>query len=103
MKIACELHDFVRREALPETGVDDSAFWAAFSSIVHDLEPRNRELLKIREEMQEKIDHWHRGHGTLDNLVCDSNACFARATFSRVLPAVAVQTNGLGLALWASR
>jgi hypothetical protein len=30
---------------------------------------------------------------------CDSNACFARATFSRISPGDLVQTNGLGWAL----
>jgi hypothetical protein len=33
----------------------------------------------------------------------DSNACFARATFSRIWPADLVQMNGLGSALWFSR
>src|SRR5512132_1299275 len=33
----------------------------------------------------------------------DSNACFARATFSRMAPAEAVQTNGLGLVLCCPR
>ena len=43
LKIARELHDFVANEALPGAGIGNSAFWAAFSAIVHDLakeEPR---------------------------------------------------------------
>src|SRR5215470_2437262 len=34
---------------------------------------------------------------------CDSNTCFARATFSRISPADLVQMKGFGLALWFSR
>src|SRR5580704_12213946 len=33
---------------------------------------------------------------------CDSNACFALATFSRIWPADLVKINGLGSALWFS-
>jgi len=62
LKIARELHDFVANEALPGTGIGNSAFWAAFSAIVHDLAPVNRALLAKRDDMQEKIDKWHRGH-----------------------------------------
>jgi hypothetical protein len=35
--------------------------------------------------------------------ICNSNACFARATFSRIWLADLVQTKGLGSALWFSR
>ena len=67
LKIARELHDFVASEALPGTGIGNPAFWAAFSAIVHDLAPRNRALLKKREDIQETIDRWHRDHrGPID-------------------------------------
>jgi malate synthase len=60
LRIARPLHDFVAREALPGTGVDTAAFWAGFSAIVHDLAPKNRALLKKRDDIQERIDLWHR-------------------------------------------
>jgi malate synthase len=67
LKIARELHDFMANEALPGTGIGNSAFWAAFSAIVRDLSPRNRELLKKREDIQDAIDKWHRAHrGPID-------------------------------------
>ncbi|MDH6231014.1 malate synthase [Mesorhizobium soli] len=63
LRIARELHDFVVQEALPGTGVEAAAFWAGLSTIVHDLAPRNRELLAKRDAIQEKIDAWHRENG----------------------------------------
>ena len=36
------------------------AFWAGFSDLVHTMGPRNRDLLRIREDMQAKIDAWHK-------------------------------------------
>ena len=53
------LADFLEQEALPGTGVSAHAFWQGFSDIIHDLAPRNRELLQIREEMQAKVNAWH--------------------------------------------
>src|SRR6056297_3125870 len=60
--VAGELAAFIETEALPGTGVDPSAFWKGFASIVADLQPKNREFLRIREEMQSKIDDWHIRH-----------------------------------------
>ncbi|WP_274626236.1 malate synthase G [Arvimicrobium flavum] len=67
LKIARELHDFMANEALPGTGIGNPAFWSAFSAIVHDLSPKNRELLARREEIQDRIDQWHRANrGPID-------------------------------------
>jgi malate synthase len=41
-------------------------FWQALESIVADLGPRNRELLAVREEIQARIDQWHRDHPGAD-------------------------------------
>ena len=60
LRVARELYDFVNDEALPGTGVAAEAFWDGFDAIVHDLAPRNRELLAFRETLQTKIDAWHR-------------------------------------------
>ena len=58
-----ELHDFIVDEAMPGTGLDAQAFFAAFAEIVHDLAPRNRELLAERDAVQARIDAWHRENG----------------------------------------
>ena len=60
LRVARELYDFVNDEALPGTGVTAEAFWEGFDAIVHDLAPRNRELLAFRETLQTQIDAWHR-------------------------------------------
>ncbi len=57
------LHDFLVNEALPGTGIDAERFFAAFSQIVHDLTPRNRELLARRDDLQAQIDAWYRKNG----------------------------------------
>ncbi|WP_048645511.1 malate synthase G [Nitratireductor soli] len=61
--VAEELHDFAVNEALPGTGVEADAFWAAFAEIVAEMAPRNRALLDTRDAMQEKIDAWYRANG----------------------------------------
>ena len=62
LDVAEELHRFVTEEALPGSGVDPEAFWVGAGSIIHDLAPRNRELLARREALQAQIDDWHREH-----------------------------------------
>ncbi len=58
-----DLYDFVVDEAMPGTGIEPEAFFSAFSDIVHDLAPRNRELLAERDALQERIDAWYDENG----------------------------------------
>ena len=60
LQVAKTLYDFVNEEALPGTGVDQSAFWSAFESLLVDLTPKNKELLAKRDTIQAQIDAWHR-------------------------------------------
>ena len=62
LSVAGTLHRFVNEEALPGTGIDPDAFWAGADAIIHDLAPRNRELLARRDELQTRIDEYHREH-----------------------------------------
>ncbi|NMG40414.1 malate synthase G [Chelativorans sp. ZYF759] len=63
LKIHPRLHAFVVEQALPGTGIDPEHFWSEFSAIVHDLAPKNRDLLARREDMQKEIDAWHKENG----------------------------------------
>ncbi|KAA0876381.1 malate synthase G [Nitrincola tapanii] len=62
LQVAEDLFNFINNEALPGTGVEQDTFWREFDAIVHDLAPRNRELLSIRDQMQAQIDAWHLAH-----------------------------------------
>jgi len=62
LQVATELYTFVNDEVLPGTGVSTDAFWSSFASIIHDLAPRNRELLAKRDQIQEQMDEWYRAH-----------------------------------------
>src|SRR5262249_36018043 len=54
------LNDFVNDELLPGTGVKQAAFWAGLEALVRQFAPRNRLLLDRRDELQHRIDVWHR-------------------------------------------
>ncbi len=54
------LVDFIEHSALEGTGVSSDAFWAGLSQLAHDLGPKNRALLAVREDIQSKLDAWHR-------------------------------------------
>ncbi len=58
-KVDKRLHDLVRDEITPGTGIDPGAFWTSFGEIVRDLEPKNRHLLEKRDALQSRIDAWH--------------------------------------------
>ena len=60
MSIASRLLDFVNNELLPGTGVTKENFWCGLDKCAHELAPKNRKLLEFREDLQKKIDIWHR-------------------------------------------
>ena len=69
LQVAEEIFDLVANELIKNTGVSTRHFWASFEEIVNDLTPRNRELLQVRENLQDQIDAWHDQHAgeTIDH------------------------------------
>ena len=69
LQVATELYNFIQNEALPGTGVNPDAFWAGFDALVHDLAPRNRQLLAERDRLQAELDTWYRANpGPIQNM-----------------------------------
>ena len=62
LAIAKELYDFIENEALPGSGLDSETYWKNFEEVVVDLSPKNKALLAKRDELQAKIDEWHRNN-----------------------------------------
>ncbi len=62
LKIKSSLYEFINNEVIPGTGIDPENFWTKFSKTVHALAPINRNLIKKREEIQKKIDSWHKNN-----------------------------------------
>jgi len=60
LSIASELLDFVNNELLPGTDVTKENFWSGLDKSAHELTQKNRKLLEFRENLQKKIDIWHR-------------------------------------------
>ncbi|WP_044737161.1 malate synthase G [Geobacillus kaustophilus] len=62
IQVAKVLYDFVNEELLPNSGLDQDQFWRDFGALIVDLTPRNKELLARRDEIQEKLNEWHKAH-----------------------------------------
>ena len=59
LKVKKNLLSFVNDELLKGTDISPEKFWLGFNNAVHELAPKNRELIKFREILQKKIDDWH--------------------------------------------
>jgi len=59
LSVSNKLFKFVNEELLKDTNISSEKFWEGFDSVVHELAPRNKELIQIREDLQKKIDAWH--------------------------------------------
>src|SRR5215471_12813155 len=59
LRVAKVLHAFIEREAVTDSGISSDAFWSALSTLLREFGSRNRELLRKRDELQQKIDEYH--------------------------------------------
>ncbi|WP_371228982.1 malate synthase G [Roseovarius sp. 2305UL8-3] len=62
LQVAKSLSDFIEVHVLPGLEVASEDLWNGFSKLLHDLTPRNKELLKVRQSLQDAIDAWHVKH-----------------------------------------
>ena len=62
LEIAQPLFELVKNDISPNTGVDNEKFWSSLEEIVHDLQPKNSDLLARRDQLQKQIDEWHQTH-----------------------------------------
>ena len=59
LSISEDLFNFINNEVIPGTEISKDKFWKGFSDVVHELTPKNKELLRIRKKLQIDIDRWH--------------------------------------------
>ena len=59
LSVASELLNFINNELLKDTKISPEKFWLGFDKAVHELAPKNKELINIRDDFQKKIDTWH--------------------------------------------
>ena len=52
LSVASDLLNFVNNELLKDTKISPEKFWSQFDKLVHQLAPKNKELIKIREGLQ---------------------------------------------------
>src|SRR5690606_23234595 len=60
LQVARVLYDFINEQAISGTGVDVTAVWNGVDTLVHDLAPKNRELLNKRDDLHDQNDAWHK-------------------------------------------
>ena len=63
LQVANELKSLLENDILPGTGVSADQFWSGLESIVNDLAPKNAALLAKRDDLQAKLDAWHKENG----------------------------------------
>lgn len=67
LQVDSHLYQFVNNELLAQhPHVKADTFWQDFSALLKTFTPRNRALLKKRDDFQAAIDQWHRSHPQAD-------------------------------------
>ena len=66
LQVASVLHQLLESDIAPGSGIAAADFWQALESVITELAPENRALLQVREDLQAKIDQWHRANSGAD-------------------------------------
>ena len=70
------LRAFVADELLPRVGLTPEWFWSTLAGLHEQFAPRAAELLARRDELQARLDAWHREHGAPADDALDEYAEF---------------------------
>jgi malate synthase len=62
LSISKILFNFVNQEVIPGTNITSFGFWDSVRKILAEFSPDNSALLQKRDDLQAKIDQWHRTH-----------------------------------------
>ena len=57
-----KLYKFVNSKILPGTDITEKEFWEGFVKAANELAPENKDLLKKRDDIQLKLDEWHKNN-----------------------------------------
>ena len=66
LQVSEELDKLITEKVCVDIDVEPDHFWNSFNEIVKEFTPRNRALLEEREELQTKIDNWHKENKDFD-------------------------------------
>ncbi|MEB2628807.1 malate synthase G [Peribacillus frigoritolerans] len=66
LQVASVLFEFINKDGLPGSGLNQEQFWVDFEKLVHGMSPKNKKLLARRDEIQTNINTWHRENKEMD-------------------------------------
>ena len=66
LQVSEELDKLISEKVCVNIDVEPEQFWNSFNEIVKEFTPRNKALLAEREELQTKIDNWHKENKEFD-------------------------------------
>ena len=59
LQVSEKLSNFVSEELFKGTDISAENFWLGLEKTLDELAPKNKELIKLRGDLQRKIDDWH--------------------------------------------
>ena len=60
LSVSEKLANFINIKLLPGTKISKERFWSGFNKYIHELSPKNKNLIEKREKIQKLIDTWHK-------------------------------------------
>ncbi len=66
LEIAAPLHTLLAEEICPGTGVEAEHFWTQLETIIKEYGPAIQSHLERRDELQQKIDEWHKANSSFN-------------------------------------